>query len=184
MEAALRLVSDNDALFPWPDTGEALTTEQAVERVKGLLYENEGLTKLTKKQAKENAKLERQLDTEETRPHPKDNEFRELGKRWKDGTGKKQAKIGLQRMKMMRARHKDGFPITSDEAEPTLELAIDGLCAFPYRVYGERFRQGKPSELDNDLDAALKDEKHVEALSRLGWKARQAGWTPENGWPA
>lgn len=185
--ANLRLVGEQPGDVVWPETGELLSPTDATNRIRDLLDEVEGLTKLTKRQARENARLEKRLAGDDAAPHPRDREFRDLGERWKLATQKKSAKIGIPRMKLMKARHKDGFPISiPDDAppEPTLELAIDGLCAFPYRVYDKRFREGRKSDLDNDLDLALKDERHVEQLARLGWKARREGWTPEGGWPS
>ncbi len=181
MEAAtpLRLVSDQPSGFPWPETGELLSTEEAHRRVRDLTDERDGLLTLTAKQAKENARLARRIvEDEDPNSHPRGAEIVALGERWKRGTGKAKAKLGAPRVKLIKARLKDGFPISAEDwlpQEPTLELAIDGLCANPYRVYNHRHPDGRPSDLDNDLSAALKDEKHVEDLSRLGYEARRSG---------
>ena len=187
MEASrLRLVSENDSPFPWPDdNGELLTTEQAVERVKGLLYENVGLTKLTKKQARENARLEKRVaEDEDPMNHAKGADIVALFDRWALGSNHLKAKLGGPRVKLVKARLKDGYDITGDGSNgATLELAIDGICAYPFQVYDKRNATGRPQDRRDDFELALKDEKHVEALARLGWKARSEGWTPEEGWP-
>lgn len=142
-----------------------------------------GLNKTLDLQVRALGRLERQLDGEESLDRdPKAKHIRALFERYKTATGKKTVKLGKPRVKLVRARLRDGFPLSADD-EPCLELAIDGIAAFPYRVFNERRREGQPSERDDSFDRALQDEKHVENLSRYGWKARQAGWSPENGWP-
>lgn len=169
-----------------PETGEVHHVDA---RIADLEDELAGAKKTIAAQNRIIGTQERKIKAEEGDPVRGDKEeakFRALGERWKLASGKKNAVIGKPRLKLMKARRNDGFPITQpDDAEPmaTLELAIDGLCAYPYRVYDKRYREGRKQDLDNAIDSALKDEKHVEECARLGWKARQEGWTPEGGWP-
>lgn len=189
MEAPrLRLVSDNSlnaiAPFPWPDdNGELLTTEQAVERVKSLLYENEGLTKLTKKQARENARLNSTLakiadEDADTKNHPKGAVIVGLLKRWSVVCNHPNSDLSDgKRIKLVKAR-------LNAFNEEQLELAEDGAAAFPYRVYGNRLKTGRPEDRKDQISDIFGDAERVETLANLGWKARQGGWTPEEGWPA
>lgn len=148
----------------------------------------EGFRVTVEKQAREIGVLTRKVaEGEDPQTHPKGAEIVALIERWKRGTDKPTAKAGATRVKLVKARLKDGYPLASEDelpSEPTLELAIDGLCAYPFRVYDRRLRDGKPANRDDDLTAALKDEKHVEEMARLGFKARREGWTLEGGWPA
>ena len=171
-----------------PD-GELVSTD-LTRRVHELEYENrdladrcEGYRKTVDKQAREIGALSRKLAEEDgVEHHAKGKEITELIDLWRTSCKHPKAKVGKARIKMVKARLADGFPLKADD-EASLELAIIGLAAYPFRVFDKRFPTGRPSDRDDDLSAALKDEKHVEALSRLGWKAKQAGWTVENGWP-
>lgn len=143
-----------------------------------------GLLRTVEQQGTRIGSLERRVEADgDIDREPKGKEIRALFERWQKATGRTGTKLGKPRVKLVKARLRDGFPITSSETEPTLELAIDGVAAYPYRVYNRRQKEGRPSDLDNGFDRALQDEKHVEELSRYGWKARQEGWTVENGWP-
>lgn len=142
-----------------------------------------------RKQSRALGAAERKLREYDDNPdtHPQGHEITELIDRWRVGTNKPTAKIGSGRVRLTKARIADGFKIRTSEGEdpePTLELAVDGLCAYPYRVFDRRFAEGNRSDLDNDFSRALKDEKHVEELSRYGYRARKAGWTPSGKWPA
>ncbi len=180
-EPALRLVSDTDQVpvIPWPETGEALTIDQALHRVRDLLDERDGLVVLTRRQAKDNAQIERKL-IEEADPasHPRGQEIVDLVERWKRGVGHPKAKISADRVKLVKARIKDGYPLGSEEwlpTEATLELAIDGLCAHPYVVSGQRVPLGNPSQRHDRIGIALAGGEKVEEFARLGYKARRDG---------
>ncbi len=187
-EPALRLVGDTAAdTFPWPGTGEMLSFRDAHYRIDEQAEKNAALHKLVESQAVSIRRLEKRVaEDEDPATHPQGAEIVALIDLWRNGTGHKKAKIGVARLRMVRARIKDGFAITLDEGadpEPTLELAVIGICAYPFRVFDRRYRDGNPSNRDDDLSAAMKDEKHVEAMARLGFKALREGWTPEGGWP-
>lgn len=160
-----------------------LSTGEATVEAQDLIV---GLFRTIESQGRKIGSLERTInDFGEVDPGPAGREITDLIDRWRRGTGKSKAKIGKPRIKLVKARLADGFPITCPDWLPdhvTLELAIDGIAAYPYRRFKERRREGSESELENDLSHALKDEKHVEECARYGYKARKAGWTLE-GWP-
>ena len=93
-------------------------------------------------------------------------------------------KISADRVKLVKVRLRDGYPIASEEPVPTLELAVDGICAYPYVVNGQRVPTGKPSQRLDRLGIALAGGGSVENFARLGYQARKAGWTPSGGWPS
>lgn len=169
-----------------PTTGE-LVDRDPDSRIRDLEDLNAGLRVTVDKQAREIGTLKRKLTADDPEVHPQRAAIHKLIDRWREACNHPKAKAGTARVKLVAARIKDGYPVTSEEwlpSEPTLELAIDGLAAYPYRVFNRRYAEGKPADRDDDLTAALKDEKHVELCARLGYKARQAGWTLEGGWPA
>lgn len=187
-EPALRVVGpDHKAVAKDVAKGDLIIVSTDGEPVAHAKDTIVGLLKLLEGAGKTIGSLERRVQEDaDPNHHTKGREIVALIERWKRGTGKKTAKAGAQRVKLIKSRLKDGYPITSDDwlpAEPTLELAVDGLCAFPYRVFDRRQREGKKVNLDNDLTAALKDEKHVEQMARLGYQARKDGlvtWQEEN----
>lgn len=181
MEAAshLRLVGDDAASsFPWPETGEVLSITDAHYRIRDLIDERDGLLKLTAKQARVNAQLERRVaEDESAESHAKGKEIVELIERWKAGTGHPKSKTSGDRIKLVKARLKDGYSVEQ------LELAIDGIAAYPYvGTGGQRFRDGKPGQRHDRLGIALGGGEAVEKFAVLGHEARKAGWTPEEGW--
>lgn len=190
MEAApnLRLVGDDAASsFPWPETGEMLSIADAHYRIRDLQDERDGLLKLTAKQARENAALQRRVaEDEDPATHPQGAEIVAVIERWRTGAGHPQARISADRVKLVKARIKDGYPITAEEplpSEPTLELAVDGICSHPFVTNGGRARSGQPSNRHDRLGICLGGGEKLEEFARLGYMARRAGWTPEEGWP-
>ena len=185
MSNHLRLVSDNpDHSFPWPLTGELISLPDAHARIKELHEGKEAMKRLLEEREVKYRRQERQLQEEaDPRNHPNGREIQELFARWQAGSGHHKTKLGLNRIKLVKARLKDGYPIKGED-EASLELAIDGICAYPYAVYDRRSATGRKQDRRDDFELALKDEKHVESLARLGWKARRDGWTPDHGWRA
>lgn len=188
MEAALRLVSDTAPGFPWPGTGESLSVEEAHRRIADLIDARDGLLALTEKQARDNRRLEKRIEVEEDpHSHPQGAEIVALIERWKAATGHAKSKVSADRVKLVKARIKDGYAITDDDPLPghaTLELAVDGLCAHRYVVNGHRVPDGTGSQLHDRLGICLAGGEAVEKFARLGYAARRAGWTPAEGWPA
>lgn len=169
-----------------PDTGELphdgpQTLGEALSLISDLEDMVRGQEATIKSQAARIGRLERereQLDNPAAH-HPRGAEIADLIERWKRGANHPKAAIGKARTKLVVARMKE-YPLSADEwlpEGPTLELAVDGLCAFPHRRFDDRFREPqKGSKRDDDFSVALKDEKHVEHLSRLGYRARKNGW--------
>jgi len=175
--------------FLWPDgSGEILSLADATYRIRDLLDERDGLLTLTAKQARENARLARRVaEDEDPNAHPQGAEIVALIERWKLGAGHPKAKVSADRVKLVKARISDGYPITDDDPLPghaTLELAVDGLCAHRYVVNGHRVPDGTGSQLHDRLGICLAGGEAVEKFARLGYAARRAGWTPAEGWPA
>lgn len=187
MEAApnLRLVGDDAASsFPWPETGEMLSIADAHYRIRDLQDEREGLLELTAKQAGENAVLSRRIAGDEDPMRESAAPARRIVERWL--VHHPRAVLTKGRVKMVRARLADGYALDSEKwlpDHPTLELAVDGVAAFPFLLFGKRKREGAASQRYDDLKDALGDGAKVEESARAGYRARKAGWTPEEGWP-
>lgn len=175
----LRLVGDTAVdTFPWPETGELVSFIDATYRIRDLIDERDGLLKLTAKQARENAALARRVaEDESAESHAKGREIVELIERWKRVTGHVKSKTSGDRIKLVKARLKDSYSVEQ------LELAVDGIGAFPFVTNGRRTRIGQPSNRHDRLGICLGGGEKVEEFARLGHAARKAGWTPEEGWP-
>lgn len=176
----LRLVGDTAVdTFPWPDTGELISFTDAAYRIRDLTDERDGLLKLTAKQARENAALQRRV-AEDADPstHPQGAEIVALIERWRIHCNHENAKTSADRVKLIRARLHDGY--TPEQ----IALAIDGLAAAPYVVNAQRRSEGKDSQRYDQLKHALNGGQDLERFANLGHNARKAGWTPEGGWPA
>lgn len=186
MSANLRLVTDAGD-FPWPDTGELIPATEAVHRIRDLEDRLAGYKRTIDKQAREIGVLARRVaEDEDPAAHPNGPEIVALIERWRSGAHHPQARISADRVKLVKARIRDGYPITADEhlpSEPTLELAVDGICSHPFVTNGGRAPTGKPSNRHDRLGICLGGGESVESFARLGHAARKAGWTPEGGWP-
>lgn len=188
MEAAranLRLVTEAGD-FPWPGTGELVPVTEAHHRILDMQDKLDGYKQTVDKQARDIGVLNRRI-TEEEDPnsHPKGKEIVALIERWRTGANHPSAKISADRVKLVKARIKDTYPIRSDDplpAEPTLELAVDGICSHPFVVNGQRVRNGTAAQRHDRLGIALGGGEKVEEFARLGYAARKQGWTPEGGW--
>lgn len=188
-EPALRLVGDSAAdTFPWPGTGELLSFRDAHYRIDEQVEKNAALHKLVESQAVTIRRLEKRVaEDEDPATHPQGAEIVALIERWMRGTGHSKARVSADRVKAVKARLKDGYAITSDEhlpTDPTLELAVDGICSHPFVVNGQRSRQGTTSQRHDRLGICLGGGEKLEDFARLGYAARKAGWTPSGGWPA
>ena len=188
MEAAsrphLRSVPSDAFLWPTPD-GEVLSLSDATYRVRDLLDERDGLLKLTKKLARENGALGRRIQEADDPAHqPPGSEVVAVVERWRS-LCHPNAKVSKDRIRLVKARLSDGFPLSAEDhlpTEPTLELAVDGIASHPYLLYGKRKRTGAESNRYDDLKDALGDAPKVEEAARAGYLARKKGWTAE-GWP-
>jgi len=192
MEAArpnLRLVDPETGEIRSPDEHAEALEQQVRElqhQVRDLEDLREGNRKTIEKQSREIGVLTRKV-REEADPthHPQGAEIVELIERWMQAAGHPKAKVSDDRVKTIKARIREGYEITSEDplpTHPTLELAVDGIAAFPFVVNGTRVRNGEPSHRHDRLGIALGGGEKVEEFSRLGYQARKAGWTPEEGW--
>ncbi len=137
----------------------------------------EGYRKTVEKQAREIGTLSRRIQQDEDpNSHPLGKEIVELVERWKQATGHPKSKTSADRVKLIKARLKDGYSLDH------LELAIDGIAAFRFVVNGQRSQTGKPSQLHDRLGICLGGGEAVEKFALYGHEARKAGWTLE-GWP-
>lgn len=119
-------------------------------------------------------KLEREVKryAEADAVHPQHKKILALIERWKRTAGHPNAKASKDRFDVIKARLKDGY--TLDQ----LELAIDGVGAYPFVVNGQRVRTGNPSQRHDSLSLALKGGENVERFANLGARARAEGWQP------
>lgn len=169
MAEPLRLVSETDAAeFPWPGTGEGLSISDAHHRIRDLLDQLDGYKTTCDDQSRRLGRLERRM-AEEIDPmtHPKGKEIVDLIRRWMDATGHPKSKLSDDRVKLVKARLKDGFSIEE------LALAIDGLAAFPFVRNGQRVSEGKTSERHDRMGIVFGGGESVEKFANLGAIARR-----------
>lgn len=179
---ALKLVGPDSGLLVNPATGEPV---DASYRVRDLEDQLDGYRRTCDKLTRENGALHRKLTAAlDPENDPAGREITALIERWRDACHSK-AKVSQDRVKLVKARLKDGFPISSDDElpdHPTLELAVDGVASHPFLLFGKRRREGNESSRYDDLKDALGDTAKVEQAARVGYAARKAGWTREDGW--
>lgn len=157
-----------------PDTGEVEERDSLIADLEDRI---EGYRKTCDKQAREIGALARRIaEEDDPAAHPLGKEIVALIERWKLGAGHAKSKTSADRVKAVKARLKDGYSIEQ------LELAVDGICAYPFVTNGGRARTGQPSNRHDRLGIALGGGEKVEEFTRLGYAARKAGWTPEQGW--
>lgn len=134
---------------------------------------NAGLLRTVEAQARKIGSLERAIRIDEDPlTHPKGQEIVELIERWKAGAGHPKSKTSADRVKVVKARLADGYSIEQ------LELAIDGICAYPYvGTGGQRFARGNPAQRHDRLGIALGGGEAVEKFANLGAEARKNGWS-------
>ena len=178
MSANLRLVADNpDHAFPWPLTGELISLPDAHARIKELHEGKEAMKRLIEEREVKYRRMERQLQEEaDPRNQPNGKERVAVVEYWREVCGKQRSVVSKDRVKMAGARLGDGFSVEQ------LKLAIDGIAAFPIRVFDKRLKDGRPDDRHDQLKDALGDSEKVEAMANLGHQARRQGWTPDHGW--
>ena len=178
MSANLRLVSDNpDANFPWPLTGELISIPDAHHRIQELNAKREALARLLEEREVKYRRQERQLQEEaDPRNQPNGKERVAVVEYWREVCGKQKSIVSKDRVKMAGARLGDGYSVEQ------LKLAVDGIAAYPYRIFDTRKPSGRREDRHDQLKDALGDSERVERMANLGHQARRAGWTPENGW--
>lgn len=88
--------------------------------------------------------------------------------RWKERTDHPRSKASNDRFDVIVARLKDGYSFEE------IELAIDGIAAYPFVTKAGRQPEGAPAQRHDSLSIALKGGENLERFARLGWRARQA----------
>ena len=147
-------------------TGELIETDR---RIADLEDKVAGLQTTLGMQARKLGQYEREKAKADPRMDSRYGELKKIVNRWKRATGHEKSMISDDRLKLVRARLKDGYTIEQ------IELAIDGLAACPYVVDAQRVRTGKPSQRYDQLEHALKGGAKLERFAVLGHKARKAG---------
>lgn len=175
MSANLRLVTESGD-FPWPDTGELIPATEAVHRIRDLEDRLAGYKRTIDKQAREIGVLARRVaEDEDPHHHPLGAEIVALIERWKTYCHHVNAKMSADRVKLVKARIRDGYTTAQ------IALAIDGLAAAPYVVNAQRRPTGTDSQRYDQLKHALRGGEELERFANLGHQARKAGAI---GWPA
>lgn len=128
-----------------------------------------GLQTTIRMQAGRMTRLEKALEDADPSTHPQHAAMVALVERWKRVCGHPRAKVSRDRLDLIKARLKDGYEVRH------LELAIDGIAAYPYVVQGQRRREGHPSQRHDSLSIALKGGENTERFAVLGHKARGEG---------
>ena len=137
----------------------------------------EGFKRTVEKQSREIGTLTRKLrEEDDPNHHPLGNLIVELIQRWMQATNHTRSKVSADRVKMVKARLKDGYTIEQ------IEMAIDGVGAYPFVVNGSRVKDGQKSHRHDRLGIPLGGGEKVEEFAILGHQARKEGWTPEEGW--
>ncbi len=154
-----------------PTYAELTARLQAAEEL------NLGQEATIKSQAAMIGRLKGKLEAADPEAHPRHKEMAALIERWRTATGHEKSKASKDRFDLIRARFNDGYEIE------TIELAIDGLGAFPFVVSAERRREGPSAQRYDQLKHALNGGQDLERFANLGHRARKEGWTLANGWP-
>lgn len=162
-KAIAKDVVSGDLVIVDPNKGHITTT--ARDTIAGLLD-------IIERDGRRIGSLERQIKEDESADHhPRGKEIKSLIKRWKTATGHTRSKISGDRVKTIKSRLAEGYTVEE------LELAIDGIAAFPYvGTGGQRFREGKKANRHDRLGIALGGGEAVERFAVLGYEARKRGY--------
>lgn len=128
-----------------------------------------GLQKTIQMQAGRMTRLEKALEEADPSQHPEYNEIRSVVDRWRRATGHKNAKLSKDRLDLVKARRKDEYSFEH------LELAVDGIGAFPFVTANGRASTGQPNQRHDRLGIAFEGGESVERFAVLGHRARQQG---------
>lgn len=103
---------------------------------------------------------ERELD-------PNRWEVKRLIELWKEKTNHPRARISADRFDMVKARLAEGYEVEE------VELAIEGLAAYPYVNAKGRSATGKRSERHDRLGIALTNGEALERFANMGHEVRK-----------
>lgn len=152
------------------DGEPTISFAEALERLQQAEDMVVGQEATLKSQAARIGRLEREMAEKDPTHHPRSKEMAAVVDRWRRATNHPKARISKDRLDLVRARLKDSYEIEE------MELAVDGLGAFPYVVNGSRKREGHPSQRHDRLGIALGGGEKLEEFARLGYAARKQGW--------
>ena len=146
------------------DSGELVEVDSRISDLEDQIV---GLIGTVKSQSRTIGSLERKIANDDPEHHPQRKEITDLIERWKLATGHPKSKNSKDRFDVIRARLKDGYDLT------VLELAIDGIGAYPFVCSGQRKGAGLPSQRHDSLSLALKGGENLERFANLGALARR-----------
>lgn len=150
-----------------PETGEVEERDSLIADLEDQLA---GYRKTCDKQAREIGALSRRIaEEDDPNSHPLGAEIVALINHWRQQTGHTNAKVSADRVKLVKARLRDGYD------PDTIALAIDGLASAPYVVNAQRVPEGKESQRYDQLKHALKGGQELERFANLGHHARKQG---------
>lgn len=163
-----------------PATGEiqphAPTYHRALEELQNLGQDVANLERENTRLLRKIRSLERDKE-KERQGYTERDKVLALIERWKQATNHPRSNAnGADRFDLIRARRKEKFEWD------ILELAIDGIGAYPYVVNGERKPNGKRSQRHDRLGIPMAGSEAVEKFANLGHQARKDGWSLEHGW--
>lgn len=154
----LRLVDDNGEVRDY--TGCPRCKEVQLGDVENLEAANRKLHRQVKSMQRDRA-AERLTD-------PRRWEILRLIEHWKQATGHPKAKASADRFDLVKARLAEGYSVEE------VELAIEGLGAFPYVGPQGRMKEGEPKQRHDRLGIALDGGEALERFANLG--AEERGW--------
>lgn len=152
------------------ETGQIVEDGPTYEELTGRLAAAEelnlGQEATIKSQAAIIGRLKGKLEAADPEAHPRHKEMNALIERWRNATGHRKSKASKDRFDLIRARLNDGYDIAE------IELAIDGLAAFPFVVNAQRCAEGRPSQRFDQMEHALRSGSKLEQFANLGHQAR------------
>lgn len=87
---------------------------------------------------------------------------------WRRATGHPKANIyAADRFDVVKARLREGYLVEQ------IELAVEGIGAFPYVVEGQRMRHGNRGQRHDRLGIACGSGENLERMANLGHQARK-----------
>jgi hypothetical protein len=141
---ALRLVSENGEIV---DASEEVWAQEILRLEDDLAGSEREVRRLRRIVAKQERELLERAEASDLMPQVK-----LVFDHWRRATGHKNSKLGQKRIDACLARLKEGYSVQQ------LCLACDGIAFDPEK---KRRRNGR-WEVYDDLDLALRDEKHLE----------------------
>lgn len=111
--------------------------------------------------------LERDRDAERA-IDPQRWEIKRLIELWKELTGHTKSKTSADRFDVVKARLKEGYSVEE------IELAIEGIAAYPYVTKTGRAKTGEKRDRHDRLGIALESGENLERFANIGHEARRS----------